>query len=510
MRYLRKFLTLVTDLVLIGLIVCIVLLAVYEPNLWIMGICLAIIGTFLINSIFALYTYYSNRNDVRKKSWILFFATVPIIAPFVFLWFGYNPFTKKDINKFKHQLEAEVKKKPTKIYKTNNEIFDILQISLKNHTINNAVNGDVKYIENLEDTYFELIELIRSAKKYIVLNYFIIGDGDYFRIIINELKKKNDEGVKIIFVYDWVWSRHAINHQTLRKLNKEFGFGIFKPKGQLFTASRHNNRNHKKYVIVDGIKAIYGGSNLADEYINQNEEYNYWIDTNFIISGDIVKALVKTFIFDYKTFVQPKIELNEAFLLGECNETHCDLKQPQMLMFDSYPEIEFTTCLNVYKMILPYIKKELIISTPYLYPTKELDDLIINAIAKGIKIKLVLPGLPDNKRVIVWLNRSQYKMYLDMGVEIYELNGFNHGKFWIIDNELTLLTSVNLDPRATIINYETSIMIKDQAFNQYMNNQFSQLKQISEHITPEHLQQKEWKFRANFIKYLLMLFEPAL
>ncbi len=508
MRYLRKFLTLITDLVLIGLIVCIVLLAVYKPNLWIMGICLAVIGTFLINSIFALYTYYSNRNDVRKKSWILFFATVPIIAPFVFLWFGYNPFTNKDIKTFKKAFHDEVNKKEYVFHKTNQPILDVLQTSLKDHTFNNLVNGDVKYIERLEDTYFELLNLIRSAKKYIVLNYFIIGDGIYFRNIINELKKKKDEGVEIIFVYDWVWSRHAISSKTLHKLNKEFGFGIFKPKGQLFTASRHNNRNHKKYVIVDGIKAIYGGSNLADEYINQNPEYNYWFDTNFIISGDIVKALENTFLFDYKTFVLPK----KTFInnLGEHQHQKCDLTKPAMYMFESYPEDEFTTCLNIYKMILPYVKEELIISTPYLYPTKELDDLIRNAIARGIKIKLLLPGLPDNKKIIVWLNRSQYKMYLDMGIEIYELNGFNHGKFWIIDRELTLLTSVNLDPRAMIINYETSIMVKDKSFNAYMNNQFLNLKQISEPITLKHLEQKQWKHQANFIKYLLMLFEPAL
>ena len=55
----------------------------------------------------------------------------------------------------------------------------------------------------------------------------------------------------------------------------------------------------------------------------------------------------------------------------------------------------------MYKSIIPYIQEELIISTPYLYPTKELTDLIRNAVHKGIKVKLLLPGLPDNKKIIV-------------------------------------------------------------------------------------------------------------
>ncbi len=61
----------------------------------------------------------------------------------------------------------------------------------------------------------------------------------------------------------------------MKRLQKELDFTVFKPKQQLLVASIHNNRNHKKYLIVDGKKALYGGSNLSDEYINQNPQYNY-------------------------------------------------------------------------------------------------------------------------------------------------------------------------------------------------------------------------------------------
>ncbi len=509
-KWVRRALTFFVYLIILGIILGIVFFAIYKPNQWVALIFSSVVLLIVINMLFALYIFFSFRNDVRKKSWILFFAVVPILAPFFFLWFGYNPFTKKEMKKLEQHLQSEVHQKERKIYETNNEIVDVLQKTYHQYVFSNLVNGQVKYIDVLEDSYKEMVSLIREAKSYIILNYFIIGDGVYLKTIVNELKKKKDEGVKIYFAYDWVWTEKHTTRKLIKKLKAELGLVVFKPKRQLLVASIHNNRNHKKYLIVDGVKALYGGSNLSDEYINQNPQYNYWHDTNFIIEGDIVKSLVNTFTFDSDYFASPQLTYSSDILKDKQYNPDCNLSQPYCWMWDSYPEIEFTTCLNVYKSIIPYIKKELIISTPYLYPTKELTDLIRNAIHKGVKVKFLLPGLPDNKKIVVWLNRNLYQQFLEMGVEIYEINAFNHGKFWIIDDDLTLITSVNLDPRATVINYESSILYHDAIFNQTMRNALQTTLSHAHRITQDDLTSRKWNKKIYWIKYFAMLFEPAL
>lgn len=510
MNFYKKIIATAVYLLIILIFSGIIALGVIKPHQWLIGLLFLIIIAFIINSIFCLYIFYSNRNDVRKKTWILFFAIAPLIAPFFFLWYGYNPIQKKDQKKLINNLNKNIENRQSTL-KTDNDIINHLDLLLSNFSINKPANGSVRYIKKLENFYSEIIDLIRDAKQFIILNYFIINDGFFFRTIINELKIKKEQGVKVYFTYDWIWSNKKISRSNLKKLNDEFNFGIFKPKKQLLTTSKHNNRNHKKYIIVDGQKAIYGGSNIADEYLNQNIKYNYWKDTNFIIEGEVVKCLINSFIFDCELFIDSKKPFDLEYLKNFINKKDTlNLNEPYFLTWDSYPEYDISTCFNVYKVIIPHIKNELIISTPYLYPTNEIMSLLINAIKMGVKIKFLLPMLPDNKKIIVWLNRVLYRDCLLNNIEIYELSSFNHGKYWIIDDNITILTSVNFDPRAMNINYENSLLYYNQQFNQQMREEFNNSLAFAKKITLSDLQQKKWKYKILFFKFLSMLFEPAM
>lgn len=498
-------LALITYLIIGGIISIILYLSIVKPfDRWLTVVLFFIILIFILNSIFSVYIFFSNRSDVRKKVWLLFFAFIPIISICIFLWFGYNPFSKKIINNFNNSFYKNIKNKKIKL--TNNTIFDNTQKLLINDSLHNPVNGSIEHIEKIESFYNESIKIIRSAKKYLILNYFILADGNFFRSIINELKLKKDNGVEIYFVYDWVWTKR-FKKKEFKRISKELSFQVFKPK-KIIVTSKHNNRNHKKYLIADGTIAIYGGANIADEYINQNKNYNYWYDVNFILKGDIVKKLQDSFLFDTNFFAKPKKNIN--IMMSDNNE-QLDLNKPSFFLWDSYPEKELTTCLNVYKNIIPFIREELIISTPYLYPTKELMDLLKNISKMGVKIKFLLPSLPDNKKIVVWLNRCLYHEFLENNIEIYEINAFNHAKYWIIDDELSIVTSVNFDPRATLINYETSMLIKDKKFNNYIkNNLFLKESKNINKITKEIIESKKWKWKIKIMKKISMCMELIL
>lgn len=506
MSLFKKFLSFIVYLVILASFGTILYLGIKKPiDNWLILLLLLIILLILINMIFCVYIFYSRRSDVRKKVWLFYFSLFPIFTPLIFLWFGYNSITKKDISKFLRKKNESVSHKcflPTK-----NEIINNVQKLLMNDSIHNIANGDVEYIEHTEDFYKEIIKIIRNAKKYIILNYFILGDGFFLKTVINELKQKKDQGVDIFFAYDWVWTKKSTPNKIIRKIKKELNLFVFKPK-KIITSSKDNNRNHKKYIVVDGNYALYGGSNLSNEYLNLNPKYNYWTDSNFKLSGEIVKNLIDTFKFDFELFIKNKNNgINKEIPIEKKNEK-ININDNIFLLWDSYPENEISTCMNVYKTIIPFIKKELVISTPYLYPTKELMDLLINARKMGVIIKFLLPSLPDNKKIIVWLNRTLYRQMIENEIEIYETNSFNHAKFWIIDDELTIATSTNFDPRATIINYETSLLIKDKKLNKKMKNICNN--NYWKKINKEDLEGTKWKFMIKIFNKISMLIELIL
>ena len=59
---------------------------------------------------------------------------------------------------------------------------------------------------------------------------------------------------------------------------------------------RMNNRDHRKFCIIDGHTAFTGGINLADEYINQKLRYGHWKDTAILLKGEAVWSMTVMFL----------------------------------------------------------------------------------------------------------------------------------------------------------------------------------------------------------------------
>jgi cardiolipin synthase len=61
-------------------------------------------------------------------------------------------------------------------------------------------------------------------------------------------------------------------------------------------STAHNNRNHRKILIVDGRVAYTGGVNIADEYINERKRFGHWKDGGIRIEGAAVRGFLKLFL----------------------------------------------------------------------------------------------------------------------------------------------------------------------------------------------------------------------
>ena len=59
---------------------------------------------------------------------------------------------------------------------------------------------------------------------------------------------------------------------------------------------RFNNRDHRKFLIIDGKVGFTGGINLADEYINRRERFGHWKDSAILLEGDAVWSMTVMFL----------------------------------------------------------------------------------------------------------------------------------------------------------------------------------------------------------------------
>lgn len=138
-------------------------------------------------------------------------------------------------------------------------------------------------------------------------------------------------------------------------------------------------------------------------------------------------------------------------------------------------------------------KSKIMIITPYFVPTESILIALRTAALSGVDVQIIMPGMPDDKSYILTMNRSHYEKLLDANIKVYEYHGFIHSKIILIDDDLTIASTFNLDFRSFFINYESALIVKNQKTHNDYQNIFEQLRTQSDQISPNYFSNKQKK-----------------
>jgi len=154
----------------------------------------------------------------------------------------------------------------------------------------------VEYFALGEDMYKKMLCDIENAEHCIFLEYFIIKSGKMWDEIHSLLKAKAAGGVDVRLMYDDIGCMNSLPADFEKTLAAE-GIKVlcFSPVSPRISTT-HNNRDHRKILIVDGKCAYTGGINIADEYINEKERFGHWKDGGVRVTGMAVKGFVRLFL----------------------------------------------------------------------------------------------------------------------------------------------------------------------------------------------------------------------
>ena len=425
----------------------------YKYVIWIFG------GSNVLAIIIVLYLINSKTNPSYKIAWIVPILIFPVVGITVFIFCHFQLSLKYISEKLKNQ------KTKNKKYLQQKEIFDLeandkgfsnISKYLYNTCGYPVYKGDkIKYFENGEKKFHSILEDLNNAKNYIFIEYFIIDKGYMWDSILEILKKKVQEGVEVRVMYDGMGSLITLPYNYDKEL-ESFGIkckSFFPVKLQL--SLHQNNRDHRKICIIDGKIGYTGGINLADEYINRKEKYGYWKDTAIKFEGEAVKSLIYMFLEMWNINEKKVIDYGKYF---DCNFYNNE-NDGYIIPYGDSPLDEYEIGKRVYMDILNTANDYVDIITPYLILDDELLNSLIYASNRGIKVRIIMPHIPD-KKMVYYLGRSYYKDLINNDIEIYEFKkGFTHAKMFISDNCKAVVGTINLDYRSLYLHFECACYI---------------------------------------------------
>src|SRR5699024_10027483 len=104
-------------------------------------------------------------------------------------------------------------------------------------------------------------------------------------------------------------------------------------------------------------------------------------------------------------------------------------------------------------------QSEVVISNPYFVPDPPLLAALIACAARGVSTTLILPARNDSWVVGV-ISRAYYPQLAEAGVQLFEYRpGLLHAKTLLVDGQVALVGSANMDRRSLELNFENNILL---------------------------------------------------
>ena len=452
-----------------------------------------------------------NRNmpPESKVTWLLF-AVVPVFGFLLYLMIGERRLSKKEIQqlekmdsmKFREDNSYDLR---VQLKQENKSAFGIVKSLLSMDHNADVYDGTASQYFPLGEEMFEaMLDDLRSAKKFIFLEFYIIDPGLMWNRILEILVYKVQQGVEVKLLYDDIGCMATLSGDYTKRLRK-MGIDAHKFNKVIPRMTvAYNNRDHRKILVVDGQVGYTGGINLADEYINHIVRFGHWKDGGVRLEGSAVKALTRLFLMNWY------INRGE---ITDFDRYHFDSQRVEgkglYIPYGSGPKPIYKEQVGkaVYQNIINQAIDYVYITTPYLIIDYDLTEDIKNAAMRGVDVRIVTPFIPD-KKLIQIVTRGAYPDLMEAGVRIYEYTpGFIHSKNVISDDELAVVGTINFDYRSLVHHYENAVLMYQTETIADIKQDFEDLFDISKEISLETLQ-NSWYQRL--LKEIMQLFAPLL
>ncbi len=376
--------------------------------------------------------------------------------------------------------EKKVQQQLPRLYSTAHPQFERALGSLLGPGI---VGGNaVTELLNGDQIFPPMLAAIKSAQKSVTFETYIYWSGDIGKQFADALSERARAGVPVHVLLDWVGS--AKMEESYLAEMKAAGVQIEKfHKPHWYNLARLNNRTHRKLLVVDGQVGFTGGVGIAPEWTGHAQDPNHWRDSHYLVRGPVVAQMQATFLDNWLK-VTGKVLHGEAYFPAIAQDPPVGTQKAQM--FSSSPSSGSESMQLMYHLAITAAERSIDLSVAYFVPDELTHKLLMDALARGVRLRLVTPGEHTDTETVKAASRATWGPLLQAGAEIYEYTPtMYHCKVMIVDQLLVSVGSTNFDNRSFRLNDEANLNVYDAAFAKRQTQVFEDDIQRSRRVTYE-------------------------
>ncbi|MFT4240815.1 MAG: phospholipase D-like domain-containing protein [Acidovorax sp.] len=383
--------------------------------------------------------------------------------------------------------EKKVQQQLPRLYGTGNPQFERALGSLLGPGLLDG--NEVVELLNGDQIFPPMLAAIEGAQKSITFETYIYWSGDIGKRFADALSERARAGVAVHVLLDWAGS--ARMEDSYLDEMRAAGVQIEKfHKPHWYNLARMNNRTHRKLLVVDGQVAFTGGVGIAPQWTGNAQDPDHWRDTHYQVLGPVVAQMQATFLDNWLK-VTGKVLHGEAYFPPIAPVAPGGGQKAQM--FSSSPSSGSESMQLMYHLAITAAERGIDLSVAYFVPDELTRKLLLDALARGVRVRLITPGEHADSGAVKAASRATWGPLLQAGAEIYEYQPtMYHCKVMIVDELLVSVGSTNFDNRSFRLNDEANLNVYDAAFAQRQTQVFEDDLRRSRRITYEEWRDRPW------------------
>jgi cardiolipin synthase A/B len=207
--------------------------------------------------------------------------------------------------------------------------------------------------------------------------------------------------VKVHVILDWIGSNKMDDSQleAMRRAGVEVE-RYHKPKW--YTLNRLNNRTHRKLLVVDGRIGFTGGVGIADKWSGDAQDADHWRDTHYRIEGPTVAQMQSAFMDNWTKITGKVLHTPDYFPQLEA------VGARRAQVFQSSIEGGAESMHLMYLLSIAAATKTIHLSMAYFAPDEPALETIKDALKRGVKVQIILPGPITDAQLVQDASRAKW------------------------------------------------------------------------------------------------------
>lgn len=402
--------------------------------------------------------------------------------------------------------------------------FDVSQFYGEQESVDRAA-----VVESSMDALDERIRLINRASERIIMSTFDMRPGESTRDVLCMLQEAADRGVRVQILVDGISGLIRMEGNELFyavSAHPNIEIKIYNKPDFLRPWTIHG-RMHDKYLIIDDKYFLLGGRNTFDYFLGDYIEDDKSLDREVLIYNTAggTERSHESSLFQVEDY------FNEIWNMDVCRDFHNDtsllekkgvqdevdslkaryamIRSEKAGLFEDdshYDEItvpvnKVTLVSNpkgIYgkepvvwyelEQLMKNADEKVVIHTPYAVMSDDMYEGLEEISGKEIECTMMINSVENGDNFVA---SSDYLLHkdriIDTDVQLYEYDGGDsyHGKSILIDDNISVIGSYNLDLRSTYVDTELMLVVDSKELNADLAAKMDGLQQKSRKVLDE-------------------------